>query len=111
MSSGPQILLLPRGPGFGDSSADPGAGQTSAWPCAAAGSFAVTTDAAPATPAAEACAPVPASTYQPTLLQLQTSTPDPALSSTRSCPGSSVPTAPRAGARAATETHPEAGTD
>ena len=50
--SGSQVLLLPRGPDLGHSSADPRAGQTSAGYCAAAGSFTVTTDAAAATPAA-----------------------------------------------------------
>lgn len=50
--SGSQVLVLPRGPGFGHSSADPGAGQASPRSCAAAGSFTVATDAAAATPAA-----------------------------------------------------------
>lgn len=52
MFSGSQVLLLSRGSGFGHSSADPRAGQTSARPCADADSFAVATDAAAATPAA-----------------------------------------------------------
>lgn len=108
--SGSQVLLLPCGPGFGHSSADPGAGQTSARPCATAGSSAVTTSAA-ATPAAKAHAPLPASTSKPTLLPLQASPADPALPSICSCPGGSVPTARRAGARAAAEAHPEAGTE
>lgn len=111
MSSGSQVLLLPRGPGFGHSSADPGAGQTSARPCAAAGSFTGTADAAAATPAAEACAPLPASTSQPALLPLQASPADPALPYICSRPGGSVPTPHGAVARAATEAHREAGTD
>ncbi|KAF3842168.1 hypothetical protein F7725_024119 [Dissostichus mawsoni] len=56
-----QVLVLPRGPGSGHSSADPGSGPASARPRAAAGPFTVTAVSAAATPAAEAGAPLPAS--------------------------------------------------
>lgn len=106
-----QVLLLPCRPGFGHSSTDPGAGQTSARPCPTADSFTATTDAATATPAAEACAPVAATTSQPTLLPLQASPTDPALPCVSSFPGGGIPTAHRADARAAAaEAHLEAGT-
>lgn len=59
---GSQVLLLPRGPSFGHSAADPGAGQTSARHFATAGTFTVTTDTTAATPATSACAPLPAAT-------------------------------------------------
>lgn len=99
VSSGSQVFLLPRWPGFRHSSADPGAGQTSA-----AASFTVTTSAA------EACATLPAPTPQPALLPLQAPPADPALSCICSRTGSGVPTAHGADARAAAaEAHPEAG--
>lgn len=105
-SPGSQVLLLPRGPGSGHSSADPGAGSTPAQPAASAGSSAVPADAAAAA-AVEAGAPITASGPHPALLPLQTPAADPALPGAAGRPGCGVPAARRAAAAA--QTHPEAG--
>lgn len=51
-STGSQVFVLPCWPSFGDASADLGAGQASAEPCANADSFTVSTDVAAAASAA-----------------------------------------------------------
>lgn len=106
--TGSQVLLLPRGPGSGHSSADPGAGEAAAGHHASAATCAAAADdAAAAAPAPSAGASLPASASEPTLHTCQASPADPALLHGR--PGHSLPAARRFGAGAAAKAHVEAG--
>lgn len=98
--AGSPVLVLPRGPGAWDSSADPGAGPTSASPPAP------TAAGAASTAPAEARAPVPTSRPLP-----QAPAADPALPRVGHHPGGSLPAAHRPGPRAATEAHCKTGSE
>lgn len=98
--AGPQVLVLLRGSGVGHSSADPGAGQASAW------SSTSTTITAATTTAAQTSAPSPVSAPKSTFHLVQA----PARDRGSPHPGSIIPEAHRAAARAA-QPHCEAGGD